>query len=418
MGSLVKYEVKKIVSRRVTQVALAVILVLLAAVSLLNVSSQYALDPQHINVEFEGTQAIAQQKADAQALSGPITDEKATKLLRGLQSYIGEDGEIKPEYRWENPVKTEDMERYWQFHAANGKYLSLIVGPWSQGYEMPVTVASRIDTSQTVDLYGQARAKVEAALSGASATFEYSEAEREFWQAKAAEVKTPVEYGYAGGWSDFMDMSQFLLFALLAMVIACAGAFNVEYRDKTDAVLLSTRLGKSKLGIAKAVAAIIVATVAYLLAAAVVLGVPLVLFGSDGAGLPLQVRSLSNTYGLSIGQACAAVCLIGYAIMLGLLGLVLALSSKMRSQMGILAIAAAVVLLPMFVPHLQSSLANHVVYLFPYFALDPSNLFGIVSYQVGPVVVEYPVVLAVLYLLAFAAGIAFAVRSFSRHQVA
>ncbi len=213
-------------------------------------------------------------------------------------------------------------------------------------------------------------------------------------------------------------MSQSLIFALLMVAIACAGVFNVEYRDRTDAVLLSTRLGKSRLPVAKVAASIIVASVLYAVAAAVILGMPLALFGPDGAGLPLQVKSLSNAYALSIAGASAVVCAVGYAATLGLLGIVLALSSRMRSSMGILAIAAAIVLLPMFAPQVQSSLVNHVTYLFPYFALNPADLFGVVSYAAGPLVVEYPVVVCVLYLALFAVGCTLSIRWFGRHQVA
>ena len=86
--------------------------------------------------------------------------------------------------------------------------------------------------------------------------------------------------------------------------------------------------------------------------------------------------------------------------------------------MGILAIAAALVLVPMFVSNLQNDLANHLLYLAPFFALDPGNLFDMVSYAFGPLVLEYPVALTLVYLIVFAGGTVFAARSFSRHQVA
>ena len=418
MGSLVKFELKKIVSRRTAQVAVAVIAILLALAAGQTISSQYALVPARINVDAGGTEAIAQQKANANALAGPITDEKATELLREFKTFIGPDGEIRDRYRWENPTKTDDMKRYWSFYAENGKLLSLLCGPWMSGFEMPVSVAARIDTSRTVDLYGQVRAKDTSVLAAPQGTFTYSEAEQEFWKSKADSVKTPVEYGYAGGWKEFLNMAQFLIFALIAVVIACAPVFNTEYRDKTDAVLLSTKLGKSQLGRAKVIAALIVASAIYLIITAVMLGIMLIFYGPDGAGLPLQVRNLCLVYDMSIAQAALCVCAIGYVVMLGLLGVVLALSARMRSSMGILAIAAALVLVPMFVSNLQNDLANHLLYLAPFFALDPGNLFDMVSYAFGPLVLEYPVALTLVYLIVFAGGTVFAARSFSRHQVA
>ena len=417
MGSLIKFELKKICSQRVTQVAIIVIAVLLAWVTTFNISSQYALDPNAVGEEFEGASAIAQQKENADALAGPITDEAATLTIREWKTFMVGD-EIAERYQWGSAHVSADAKRYWDFYAPRTNYLSLIVGPWMQGFEMPVSVASRINTSTTLDLYGQARQKVASELTGGNVAFTYSEAEQAFWKEKASNIQTPVEYGYAGGWLDFFDMSAFLIFALIVCAIACASVFNTEYRERTDAVLLSTKLGKSKLGSAKVIASVIVASAVYLVMLAVVLGVPLVFFGTEGASLPLQLRELCNVYNLSLGAAVLLICVVGYLVMLGLLGITLLLSSRMRSSMGILAIIAAIVIVPMMMSNLHNNVANHILFLFPYLALDANNFFDMVSYSIGPLVVEYPVALAIFYAALFVIGTALSRRCFSKHQVA
>lgn len=417
MSSLIRFELKKICSQRVTQVAVLAIAALLAWVTTFNITSQFALDPNAVGSEFEGTSAIAQQKENADALTGPITNEAATDAIREWKTFM-EGDEIAAQYQWGGSTMGTDAEAYWDFYAPRTNYLSLIVGPWMQGFEMPVSVASRIDTNVTLDLYGQARQKAASELAGGNQAFAYSEAERAFWKEKASNVQTPVEYGYAGGWLDFFDISAFLIFALIVCAIACASVFNIEYREKTDAVLLSTKLGKSKLGAAKAIASIIVASVVYIIMLAVLLGVPLVFFGAEGAGLPLQLRELCNTYDLSLGAAVLALCVVGYLVMLGLLGITLLLSSKMRSSMGILAIIAAIVIVPMMMSNLHNNIANHVLFLFPFLALDANNFFDMVSYSIGPLVIEYPVVLAIFYAALFVIGTLLSRRCFSKHQVA
>lgn len=417
VGSLIKFELKKICTQRVTQVAIVAIAALLAWVSVFNITSQFALDPNAVGSEYEGVSAIAQQRENAAALAGPITDEAATDALREWKTFM-EGEEIAEQYRWDGSAAGTDAKAYWDFYAPRTNYLSLIVGPWMQGFEMPASVASRIDTSATLDLYGQARNKVAAELADGNSVFSYTDAEQTFWKEKAANVQTPVEYGYAGGWLDFFDMSVFLILALIATAIACANVFNTEYREKTDAVLLSTRFGKSKLGRAKALAAVIAASAIYLVMVAVLLGVPLVFFGADGAGLPLQLRELCNTYGLSVSAAVMTLCAVGYLVMLGLLGITMMLSSKMRSSMGILAIVAAIVIVPMMLSNLHNNVANHILFLFPYLALDANNFFDLVSYAVGPLVIEYPVILSIFYAGLFLAGVALSMRCFNKHQVA
>lgn len=51
VGSLVKFELKKICSQRVTQVAVIVIAAFLAWVTTFNITSQFALDPNAVGVE-------------------------------------------------------------------------------------------------------------------------------------------------------------------------------------------------------------------------------------------------------------------------------------------------------------------------------------------------------------------------------
>lgn len=104
--------------------------------------------------------------------------------------------------------------------------------------------------------------------------------------------------------------------------------------------------------------------------------------------------------------------------MLGLLGIVLLLSARTKSSIGILALGVAIIIVPLFIPNLHNNLANHALFLLPYHALNPHNLFDMVSYSAGFLVVEYPVTLAILYFVLFVGGSLLAIRSFSKHQVA
>lgn len=417
MGSLIGYELKKMLSRRESQVSIAAVMVFVAVIAIFNITSQHALDPKEMDTEFEGTAAIAQNKANAEALAGPVTDEEATETLREFKEFVGPDGEVKEEYRTDRKPYGEKADEYWEFRAKNSALVALLTSPWMQGYQMPESVAATIDTTGTVDLYGQVRSKMASELD-ANGALSYNDEEREFWSEKAQGVHTPIEYGYAGGWEELLDLAQFLIFAMLAVVITCASVFNGEYRAKTDAILLSTKFGKSRLGRAKAAASVIAASAIYWVFTLVFLAIPLVFYGADGAGLPIQIYNITCTYGISLSAAALICCLVGYLATLALLGIVLALSAKIDSPMGILAVGVALILVPVFVPTMTNSIANHIIYLFPYDALNPFSLFDMVSYAIGPVVVELPVFLAAFYLLLFAAGITLAIRTFKRHQVA
>lgn len=275
MGSLIRYELKKMLSRRVSQVSIAAVLALVALIAFFNITSQHALDPKEMGTEFEGTAAIAQIKANAEALAGPITDKKATEALREFKEFVGPDGEVKEEYRMDRKPYGEKADEYWEFRAKNGSLMALLTSPWMQDNQMPVSAVATIDTTGTVDLYGQVRSKI-ASEPHANGALSYNDEERAFWSEKAQGVHTPIEYGYAGGWADFLNLAQFLIFAMLAVVITCASVFNGEYRAKTDAILLSTKFGKSRLGRTKAAASVIAASAIYWVFTLVFLAIPLV----------------------------------------------------------------------------------------------------------------------------------------------
>lgn len=160
MGSLIRYELKKMLSRRVSQVSIAAVLALVAVIAFFSITSQYALDPKEMGTEFEGTAAIAQIKANTEALAGPITDEEATEALREFKEFVGPDGEVKEEYRTDRKPYGEKANEYWEFSAKNGALMALLTSPWMQGYQMPVSAAAAIDTTGTVDLYGRVRSKI------------------------------------------------------------------------------------------------------------------------------------------------------------------------------------------------------------------------------------------------------------------
>lgn len=237
MGSLIRYELKKMLSRRVSQVSIAAVLALVAVIAFFNITSQYALDPKEMGTEFEGTAAIAQIKANTEALAGPITDEEATEALREFKEFVGPDGEVKEEYRTDRKPYGEKANEYWEFSAKNGALMALLTSPWMQGYQMPVSAAAAIDTTGTVDLYGRVRSKIASGLD-ANGALSYNDDERAFWSERAQGMQTPIEYGYAGGWEDFLNLAQFLILLLITQSMSHLRNLLPDNRSFLDTFLL------------------------------------------------------------------------------------------------------------------------------------------------------------------------------------
>ena len=86
MPSLVAFEFKKIVARRVTHMATLGLFVLLVLIMALNIAQQTATDAAGDVVS--GPAAIALEKERAEAHAGAVTEERATEAIRAYQALL------------------------------------------------------------------------------------------------------------------------------------------------------------------------------------------------------------------------------------------------------------------------------------------------------------------------------------------
>ena len=86
--------------------------------------------------------------------------------------------------------------------------------------------------------------------------------------------------------------------------------------------------------------------------------------------------------------------------------------------MAIFAACAALIFLTGMIPSGGSGALQHVLYLFPINALNDQVLYNaLVSYPVGPLVIDLVGLLAVAYALVLVVCAPLAARAFRRHQV-
>lgn len=420
MFDLVKFELKKLLARRTSQVVAAGVLVLLCVIMALNVvQTKTRSDAGEI---VGGTVAIAQQKARADAHEGVLTVERVQEEVAAYKALA---------FSKVDPAQVEGLnadaaytlmkEAYDEdeFRAIYDTYFSYLLSPWITGGLEQYQVAAQLDDEDVAGFYGAVAATLQRALDdGMGGTWTFSDAERAYWTDKQAAVAEPLAYGYAGGWADVMACIGFLAFAMVAVCVVLTPVFAGEYQDRTDAVLLAARYGRSKLVAAKIVASLLFATAYFALATAVIMGVALAFFGAEGGDLPVQVLGLGIPYDLTMAEATWTAVGLGYLMTLGLAGLTLLLSSKLRSQLAIFAACAALVFLTGMIPSGGNGALQHVLYLFPINALNDQVLYNaLVSYPVGPLVIDLVGLLAILYVAVLVVCAPLAARAFRRHQV-
>ena len=411
MGSLIGFELKKIVGNRSGMVACALMFVLLVGVAALNVATTGVRDYE----SGEYVQGLTAQRSlhqRAERHTGLLTDERVNADAQAYDHAIElweQQSDLLEKGSWESAgdeAITHGVD-FWRETA----------GVFTDDYYGELVNALDFTDPRPTSLEAASRAKLDAGLNaGFWGYFPYTKGEQDFWRGSADKIAWPLEYGYQGGWHNVLMWKGFSGLATVALCIAVSGVFAGEYRERTAAIVLPTKRGKRELPLAKVAAVLIFTTAYWWLLTAAVIAMHVGLAGVQGWNLPLQIAyGYDNAYPLTLGETIVASYALGYLVSLGAAAFALLLSSKMRSTMPVAATCMAIVFLGII-----SLFATPLVklgVLTPFSGMSYAFDYPI-SYALGPLVLDLPSMLALLYGAALVLLAPLAVRTFVRHQLA
>ncbi len=137
-----------------------------------------------------------------------------------------------------------------------------------------------------------------------------------------------------------------LIFVILAVCIVIAPVFAGEYQAKTDAVILCTKYGKTKLPWAKMIASYLFGISAFTIHVLAALSIVLGTFGWNGWNLQLQIANTIIPYPLTFLQAALVNLGVVYLVLSAIMAFTLVLSAKMKSPYMVLVVLAPVLFIP------------------------------------------------------------------------
>lgn len=419
MLSLIRFELKKMLFRRVAVAMNVGVLVLMAGIMALNVMQTRTEGPH--GETLSGPDAIAQVKAERDAHAGPIASEQAARGIAAYQDAVFAkiDSETVLQMTG-SAVYSLMLETYGQETTDElyDPYWTTLLNPWRTPGQEPAQTAALVTPEMAADWYGSVAQMTQDALDeGQGGMWPYTEAERSYWTRMEASVAEPIEYGYVGGWENIVNCAAFLSFAILAVCVTLAPVFSFEYQSGADAVVLSTRHGRGRLVAAKTVASLAWASAYFAACAAIVAGISLAFFGTEGFWLSVQNISLSSPYPLSAGQAALVSIALMYASCVGFACLTLAISSRARSTLSVFVVDVVLVLLTGLMPSAGIGVLERALALFPTCFSNFNMLFAALeSYRLGPIVVDLVGMVVAVYAVLACAATPIAVVSFRRHE--
>lgn len=220
MKKLIRFELRKIFSKRLTQISLVAVLLLSAVLAFSAYQNKYAFDG--VSNEGTGRTAVEIDKVIAAKYAGVLTDEKVQQMISEIVPKSGANGS-NAIYMYRNTMQSAVAAR---FSDTNGNWNGLTVA----------------------DVFGDEEIKI----------------------------------GYVDGWlGTSQNMIRILVFLSLFIIVMIAPVFCGEYGG-VDNIILSSKYGKTKCATAKVTASVLACLIVTAVVLIFNLTMAFVFYGSEG----------------------------------------------------------------------------------------------------------------------------------------
>lgn len=280
---------------------------------------------------FDGYAHIRAMQRHARKFGGELTDESLQEMVRDYQraSAAGDD----------QALDNTD----WQ--GINSWLVTLY--PELKDLTDPRLMISYVDPGKLTDLYGRRQKRLEEFLEVANQTGR----EREYLLAMNGKVEIPFSCKWREGWGMILTsvVSDMGTFMALFLAISLSPVFAGEWHNRTGPLLLATKRGWRETALAKIGSSFAFAGEMFLMLTVGSVLFQVIFLGTEGWDMPIQIIKMIAVAPLNMLQAE----IYGYAFALlggiGFAGVVMLLSSLVKSGFSALILSLAAVYVPVIV---------------------------------------------------------------------
>jgi len=316
--TLVWWELKKILRRRLTKVLLGLCLALVVAESVSLGFANLGFGEDVKAPTWEARTRIVQATRDAAAWHGPLTAEVLLAARDDCRERLAGTGTMA------------DPETFVQ---GNILYLAA-TALTAEGYitwpDWPAQVTA-LDDETLTGLYALWDSAVERDIQNSP------EAWQPPLQALKAQVNLPFVYDWVEGHYGELSMMDNLMFLVgLLLCAAVAPVFCAEVRTRVYTISHCARYGRGRLAAAKAGAALLFAGGGFAALMGVFVAIQIAMFGVRGLSASVQVAAFHCLLPLTLGQTEALLLLCGLVSCLAGAAITAALSARMENEFPVL----------------------------------------------------------------------------------
>lgn len=388
---MLRYEIKKVFTRAGSKIALALLAIILIAVSMLAVKAVGWVDEN--GEAHTGYGAVLRLKKEQSQWSGQLTEEKIADVIRENarisatpQSQSKDVQQNNMAYSWQQPIQgiRDLINRSFGGFRDYDYYRIDSLEPEDSAY----FYTNRLDKMKEW-LYGEAKDQ-------------YSDAQKAYFITQYEKLEVPINYDFLELWESFLEMAPTIIM-LTAIILGflLSGIFAGEAGCKADSIFYASLHGRNKAISAKIGAGMCIITVVYwitvLLYTLLVMGVT----GFRGADCAIQAMDSGwkSFYNITVGQEYFMVIAGGYIGCLFLGSCTMLVSALANTVLAVMT-PFLLIFIPSFLSAVNHPVISKVVGLLPDQLLQMNvvvKLFN--AYQVGGIVLGAAGILLVMYLV-------------------
>ncbi|WP_053955414.1 hypothetical protein [Inediibacterium massiliense] len=357
MTTLVLFELRKILTKRITLIGIVAVLILNFLLVFSTLQSMYSFDGR--NREGTGITAVNIDKEIAQKYQGTLTDEKVQKMLNDFKPTTDFHG-LNVAYLYTNATQSSVHAR---FSDQNGD--------WNG-----ITVA---------DVFSHEK----------------------------------ITIGYVNGWLHVSQyMTRVFIVLSLLIVLMIAPVFSGEYGG-VDSLILTTKYGKTRCGTAKNIGALLAALLVTAFFVVLNIVAALVIYGHEGldCSILFAPQGFIEAY-IPFNITCATLIkyqmLLTFTCMMSVVGITILLSSICKNQIVALVTSASIFMLPLLLPVAETNLLYKLVVLMPVYQAQFISIMSVEQMSNGLLYAIWAIPMAVILIMI---GYIISRRAFAKHQV-
>ncbi len=395
---MLKYELKKIFSKRINQVLLATVIVVTIIYSGMAIGSMRYTDEE--GQEHTGIEAGRLLVEDVNQWKGELTAEKITEVITDYKELSGKYPDGIPDEEWGKHVQS-----YYNIYS----FVIDIMTPdseWNEG------VVYQLSDEQLQNIYTIYQDNMKKMAKEYGTTLE----KRSYLESIYEKIEIPLAFEAKDSWATMTMYAQTYVL-LMAVIIGflVAGIFSGEFRPGTEDVFLVAKYGRSKAIKNKIIAGILVSTITYWIGVGILSFISFAVMGTSGFFTPYQIDDPYSIYVMTYGEYYLLILLGGYIATMFCAALTMLVTVKMHTP-------NLAVCIPFFLLCMMPFIARVLPAFDAFFNLLPTvltNIFNAVRtpilFQIGSLVFRQISFLMVLYSVLFIALLPYIYIGYSRY---